>query len=66
MGETRSREQEYYDALKSIARGYQTAEQLRRRAGQYGLSFEEEIEMVYENVQAVAKRAIRGKRRPKE
>ena len=60
-----SNEQIYFDALKTIARKYQTSEQLRRRAGQYGCSFEEEIEMVYENVQGVAANAIHGKRRPK-
>ena len=60
-----SNEARYYDALKKIARGYQTAEQLRRRAGQYGLSFDEEIEMAYENMQLEAERAIKGRRRPK-
>lgn len=59
-----SNEQRYYDALKTIAKRYQTADQIRRRAGQYGGSHVEELEMIYENVQDVAKNAIRGKRRP--
>ena len=59
-----SNEQRYYDALKRIAQDYQTADQLRRHAGQYGLGFEEEIEMAYENMQHEAKNAIKGRRRP--
>lgn len=60
-----SNEQSYFDALKKIARGYQTVDQLRKRGGQYGLDAAEEIEMSYENIQAEAARAIKGKRRPK-
>lgn len=60
----RTNEQRYFDALKVIAKNYQTADQLRRRGGQYGLDAAEEIEMAYENMQQVAKDAIRGKRRP--
>ncbi|MGY3393410.1 hypothetical protein ACVWW6_006001 [Bradyrhizobium sp. USDA 3311] len=61
-----SNEQRYYDALQRIARQYQTADQLRRRAGQYGCSHLEELEMAYENMQQEAAHAIKGKRRPKE
>ena len=61
-----SNEQRYYDALKTIARGYQTAEQMRRRGGQYGLDHPEELEMAYENIQQLAQLAIKGRRRPKE
>ena len=60
-----SNEQIYYDALKTIARKYQTTDKLRRHAGQYGLDHVEELEMAYENIQAAANDAIRGKRRPK-
>ena len=60
-----SNEQVYFDALKKIARGYQSIEQLRRNSGQYGLDASEEIEMAYENIQGEAERAIKGKRRPK-
>jgi translation initiation factor 2B subunit (eIF-2B alpha/beta/delta family) len=59
-----SNEAKYYNALKTIARDYQTAAQLRRRAGQYGLDHVEELEMAYENIQEIAKHAIKGKRRP--
>lgn len=61
-----SNEQRYYDALKRIARAYQTSAQLRLRAGQYGCSHIEELEMVYDNLQHEAASAIKGKRRPKE
>ena len=55
----------YFDALRAIAREYQTPEQLRRNAEkQYGLPYEEVLEMSYDNMQAMARHAIRGKRRP--
>lgn len=57
-------ERRYYDVLKRIATGYQSSAKLRRNAGQYGCSFEEEIEMAYENIQEEAKHAIKGRRRP--
>lgn len=59
-----SNEQRYYDALRRIARDYQTADQLRRNAGQYGLEHIDELEMAYENIQEEAKLAIKGRRRP--
>lgn len=59
-----SNEQRYFDVLTKIAKRYQTAAQLRRYAGQYGLGFDEEIEMAYENMQQEAKEAIRGRKRP--
>lgn len=58
-------EQRYYDALHRIAKEYQTSDQLRRGAGQFGCSLAEEFEMAYENIQSVAKTAIKGKQRPK-
>ncbi len=58
--------QVYFDALRAIAREYQTPEQLRRSAERdYGLPYEEVLEMAYDNMQATAKRAIYQKRRPK-
>lgn len=40
------------DALKTIANDYQTPEQLRKNADkQYGLGYEETLEMSYENMQ---------------
>jgi hypothetical protein len=45
-----------YHALKTIATGYQTPDQLRRGSkGQYGLGYEETLEMAYENIQQLAK-----------
>lgn len=56
-----------YDALKIIASDYQTPSQLRRDSGnQYGLDFEEAIEMSYENIQGTAKAAIKGMKRPND
>lgn len=60
-----SNERRYFDALRRIARGYQSAAQLRRYAGQYGVSFAEEIELAYENLQQEAANAIRSRRQPK-
>jgi hypothetical protein len=54
----------YFDALKRITR-YQSVERLRKKSEQdWGLLFEEALEMAYENVLDDAKRAIKGKRRP--
>lgn len=58
-------EQLYYDTLKKIAKAYMTSEQLSRRAEKmYGVSYREALEMSYDNLQAEAANAIRGKRRP--
>ncbi len=55
---------DYYDALRGIALS-QTVEQLRRKSEkEYGLDFHEALEFSYENIQQVAKRALKGKRRP--
>lgn len=62
-----SEEQKYYDVLKKIARGYQSApEVLRNAENEYGLSPCEALEMAYDNIQVEAENAIRGKRRPKD
>ncbi len=59
------REQRMYDALREIAKGYQTPAQLRKNSEkQYGLCYEEALEFSYENVQTTAARAIQGMRRP--
>jgi hypothetical protein len=57
-------EQRYYDVLKRIAVGFQTSDQLRKQAGQYGCDHLDELEMSYENMQQAAKDAIKGRRRP--
>ena len=55
----------YYEALREIAKNYSTTEQLRRTAErEYGLSYHEAMEMAYDNIQATAADAIKGKRRP--
>jgi hypothetical protein len=63
---TKMNEQTYYDALKTIAKDYMTVAEMRKKASrEYGLTFEEVLEMAYENLQLVAADAIKGKRRPK-
>ena len=55
----------YFDTLKKITK-YQSVEHLRKHSERdWGLSFEEALEMAYENVVTDAKNAIHGKRRPK-
>ncbi len=60
-----SKEQKLYDTLKRIATGYQTTKQLRKDSqGEWGLDYEEALEMAYENIQQDAKSAIKGMKRP--
>jgi hypothetical protein len=48
-------------ALIQIHKDYQTPSQLRRDCkGDYGLEFEETIEMAYENIQHLAKSMVKG------
>jgi hypothetical protein len=55
----------YYEALREIAKSYSTPEQLRRTAERdWGVSYHEALEMAYDNIQATAADAIKGKRRP--
>ncbi len=57
---------DYYHALKRIA-SYDSVDRLRRTAEKtYGLSYEEAIEMAYENIINEAKTVVRGKRPPKK
>lgn len=58
-------EQRYYDTLRRIAREYQTAARILKGPSLVGLDEVEELEMAYENIQAEAAAAIKGKRRPK-
>lgn len=54
-------------ALIKIGRGYQTTEQLRRSCRrEFGLAFEEALEMAYENIQQEAQNAVRGVRTVRE
>ncbi len=55
----------YFDALRRIARDYDSAEKVMRYADRrYGLDPTEALQMAYENIQNDAANAIRGKRRP--
>lgn len=57
----------YFNTLRRIAREYQTPDQLRKSAERdFGVSYEEALEMAYENLQSEAERTIKGKRRPKQ
>lgn len=59
-----SNELRYYNALKRITK-YQTVNQLRKNSERdWGLTFEEALEMSYENLQNEARQAIHGKRKP--
>jgi hypothetical protein len=58
--------QRYYDALKRIT-CYAKPEWIRKHGeGTWGLPGEECLEMSYENIQAEAREAIKGRRRPRE
>ncbi len=58
-------EERFRTALRRIV-AYQTPAQLRRNCEHtYGLSFEESIEMAYENIQGEARAALAGYRKPK-
>ncbi len=60
-----SNERLYFDALRRIARDYDSPEKVMRDAGRrYGLAPEEALQMAYDNIQNDAANAIRGKRRP--
>ena len=52
-----------HNALKLIAKGYKTPDQLRRSSEkEYGLDYEEALGYSYENIQETAKQAIKGVR----
>lgn len=64
MAETK-REQEYFDALKTITR-YRPSEWFEDHAEKvYGLMPREALEMAYDNIQQTASDAIRGRWRPR-
>lgn len=54
-----------YLALRRIAKGYVSTEQVDRNAERLGLSPHEYIEFAYENIQQEAKNGLRGVRLPK-
>jgi hypothetical protein len=57
--------EEMYLSLRRIAKGYMTPAQIRRESAKGVLSFEEYIEMAYDNIQAEAKNGLHGIRLPK-
>lgn len=62
-----SNEQRYYDALKRIAKGYDSSERVIAKAEKkYGLEPLEALEYAYDNLQGEAEGAIAGRRRPKQ
>lgn len=49
------------DACRQISKGYQTPAQLRKSSkGDFGLDYEEALEMSYENIQGTAAFAIKN------
>lgn len=59
-------QQNMYDALRQIAKGFERSERVMKNADKdYGLSPIEALEMAYDNIQQTAKQAIKGLRRPK-
>lgn len=54
----------YFDVLKSISKADTVAFLRKHSERQYGLPFEEALEMAYENLIAHARLAVQGRRRP--
>ena len=52
--------EQMYLALRRIAKGYVTVEQMPRNAERLGLSQQEFMEFAYENIQQEAKNGLRG------
>ncbi len=49
------------DALKDIGKGYYTPDQLRKESKKdWGLSYQEALEMSYENIQHTANAVVKG------
>lgn len=61
------REQEYFDALRLIAKSFHPSEWFTDENAEkaYGVSGHEALEMAYDNMQQTAAEAIRGQVRPK-
>ena len=57
--------EQMYLALRRIANGYVSTEQVDRNAERLGLSPHEYLEFAYENIQQEAKNGLRGVRLPK-
>lgn len=62
---TLDKQQQMYDALRRIAKDFDTSERIMKNAERdYGLSPIEALEMAYDNMQSNAIAVIRGLRRP--
>ena len=62
-----SNELRYFDALRRIAKDYDSANKVIRTAGKrYALEGAEALAMAYENIQEEAAYAIKGRSRPTE
>lgn len=48
-------------ALRSIARGYMTLDQIKKDCSKKGLDYQEYLEMSYENIKETAREAIRNR-----
>lgn len=60
-----NREQQYFDALKTISR-FRPSEWFEDHSeASYGLSPREALEMAYDNIRQYALDAVRGRKRPK-
>lgn len=55
-------EMNFYTALKTISKFYSPARLKRESNSEYGLDSDEAIEMAYENVISIAKKAIKNTR----
>ncbi len=66
MEETLTTEMYLRNVLTRIAKHYMTTKQLEKHAAKFGLSYEEHLEMAYENIQADAKFALQRTAKPKK
>src|ERR1044072_1113919 len=65
MAKKLSNEYIMFVALETIAKNYETSSELRKSSkNNYGLDYEEALEMAYDNIQSTAKSAIKGIKRP--
>ena len=55
-----------HEALRKIAKSYMNSEQIKKDSGpQFGLDYDEALEMAYDNIQNEARIAIKGIRKIK-
>lgn len=61
-----SNEARYYEALHTIKYSDRLAWLRKNSEKEYGLTYEEALEMAYQNLQTVAANAIKGRRPPEK